>query len=127
MNNKREEQPFWNSFIDQPVVTEWQNELYQYYILGLEPGSFHYSLFCNDLAEAARHTHPMNEWSNIVEYMEWLCYEPPENTWGSRKVVDEWLLLNNRERRKILREHGWILSKKQVTWNILNEPASSRH
>lgn len=110
---------FENSFLHFDVGDEFKDELYNYVILGLEPGSFHWALFANDMISACLRSHPANSWSYIQETGKWLYHEAPSECWGSYDKVKKWLTLPNDERRAICEEKGLVAT----AWEILKEPA----
>ena len=54
------------------VPDEWAQELYNYDIEGLKPGSFHRACFENNLGLATLRSHPSNEWEAIMQFMKWV-------------------------------------------------------
>lgn len=104
-----------------PVPEEWQKELYNYVILGLSPGSFHTSVYANDLVGAAQHSHSMNTWSALSQMCKWLSVVAPYQCWGSYEKVEKWLKLSPAEHKRICEEQGLLYTEQEVTWNILKD------
>jgi len=112
---------FFKTFYTWPVNDEWMQELYNYVICGFPPGSFHSACFANDMAGAARNTHPANDWRSIVEMMKWLVACAPADSFGTWTHVESWLQLTNDERNKILLDSGYIITDEEVTFRMLEE------
>lgn len=113
---------FWESFDPQrgwDVPEEWQQELYNYIVLGLPPGSFHLAVYAGDLMGAATRTHPSNTWPAIVAMCRWLINVAPRQSSGSYENVENWLHLSKAERTQILEEWRLLTPEKEVAWNIL--------
>ena len=112
---------FFETFEHWPVHDEWVKELYNYFIKGYPPGSFHSACFENNLYRAACTTHISNRWENITAMMKWLGAEAPLGSWGSYEKVDAWLTKSTEERNIVLLNKGWIISDEEVTWKMLEE------
>jgi hypothetical protein len=109
---------FEKSFLYFDAGEEFKEELYNYVILGLRPGSFHWALYANDFVSACNRSHPANSWQYIQETGKWLYHEAPSECWGSYEKVDKWLALPNDERRAICEAKGLIAT----SWEILKAP-----
>lgn len=112
---------FFQTFELYPVHDEWQEELYNYFIKGWPPGSFHTALFANDLVQAAFRSHVANKWGAIREFMKWVYANAPEGSWNSFENVEDWLKLSDAQRRKICENKGWMLTDEELTWKLLEE------
>jgi hypothetical protein len=124
MTPKKVEDAFYKSFNPRtgwPVPTEWQNELYNYVILGLAPGGFHAAVFSNDMMTAASRSHPLNEWNAILSMCKWIMNTAPPQCWGSDEKVEAWLRLSKEQRTKICEEQGLLYTEEQIVWNILKD------
>ena len=97
---------FFRTFQLYPVCDEWQQELYNYFIEGFEPGGFHRACFENDMLKASFRTHPSNQWKQIVEFMKWCFANAPAGSFGHKEKVDAWLTLSDEERFKICYKKG---------------------
>ena len=118
---KKGEEGFWSTFEMWPVTEDWRQELYNYFMCGFRPGSFHTSCYANDLMGAANHTHISNKWTYIVEFMKWLQEYAPAGSCGSYENVQSWLELDTEARNEILIAKGWKLTDKDLTWKIISE------
>jgi len=112
---------FFETFNYYPVGTEDQIELYNFFIKGWEPGSFHRSMFANDLSGAASHSHVGNCWENIMAVMKWLKAYVPAQYWGNSAAIDNWRLIGNEARKRVCIDLGWVLTDKELAWAMLNE------
>jgi len=115
---------FWESFTPDrglSVPEEWEQELHNYLVLGYSPGSFHLSVFANDLFGAAVRSHPANTWPAIMAMCRWMINNAPIQSFGSYEKVQNWLQLTKEERRKILEEKRLLTPEKEVVWNILRK------
>lgn len=112
---------FIESFHHWSVHDDWVQELYNYFIMGYPPGSFHTACFANDLYRASCTTHISNRWEDIAAMMKWLGANAPEFSWGNHTQVEKWLTMTQEERNIVLLKKGWIISDKEVTWKLLEE------
>lgn len=110
---------FLNSFEYFDVGNEFMQEMYNYVIKGLPPGSFFTALFANDFVSACKLSHPGNSWDYVQNTGKWLYFEAPAQCWGSYEKVEAWLKLDNETRTKICEDKGLIAT----AWDILKEPA----
>jgi hypothetical protein len=97
----------------------WQQDLSHYLFFGLTPGSFHSSLYANDLFGATSMSHPSNEWEWIQAFMYFLFHHAPIESWGSRAKVKAWLKLSEQERFELCHDKGLVMTDEEVTWHIL--------
>jgi len=112
-------QKFQRSFDHFDMSIDFMQDLYNYVIMGFDPGSFFTAIFANDFVGACHRSHPCNSWSDIRETGKWLTFEAPEQCWGSYEKVEAWLKLDNETRTKICEDKGLIAT----AWDILKEPA----
>jgi hypothetical protein len=112
---------FYDSFKNWPVTRGWQQELYNYIVLGYSPGSFHAAVFANDLYGAVQHSHELTNWQEIIKMCLWIQYEAPSQVYGSYDKVRGWLALSKDQRREILEQKGLLYTEKVIVWNILKE------
>ena len=122
---KKGEEGFSNTFqhYDENIPQEWQQELYNYYICGYSPGSFHTAVFANDLHDAACRSHVANRWSDICAFVRWILEFAPYESYGSRSAVKAWLKLSAEERREIAQKKRWVLPEAELVWKIVSEEA----
>ena len=118
--NKRE-YGFWETFSLWTVNDEWAQTLYGYFMHGYEPGSFFGAVLANDLFGAANHSHPTNNWTEIMNMAKWIQYTAPSRSIGSYENVDAWLELTEDERNEVLSKRGWRLTDEQLTWKMVSE------
>ncbi|HET8688514.1 MAG TPA: hypothetical protein VFM18_18025 [Methanosarcina sp.] len=104
-----------------PVPDEWQQELYNYLVMGFDPGSFFTAVMANDLVGAAAKSHPANTWRAIQQLMKWILNKAPGVSWGSYDRVHDWLKLSAEERKEILERYKLLYTEKDIMWNILNK------
>ncbi len=121
MKMKRSELGFWESFGYYNVIDEWKVELYNYIMKGLAPGSFHEAIYCNDLKRAVQHSHPMNTWDSIREFVLWLVHESPPGCWGDYETYEKWINLSDDERNILLLKHKFVMPPEKVMWNIITD------
>jgi len=114
------EEGFWDTFESCPVPSEWQMELYNYIIMGLQPGSFFTAVLSNDLMRAAGSSHVLNDWLDIMALCQWIYHEAPTCAWGDQSNVENWLALTKEQRTKICVEHKLVITGKDLTWRIVN-------
>lgn len=110
---------FWETFGLYPVTDEWSEELYNYFIMGWPPGSFHTAVLANDLRGAVYKSHPMNKWENIQAFVKWTFANAPADSVGSYENVKDWLEKEPEERRLICINRGWMLTDEELTWKLL--------
>jgi len=103
------------------VHDEWAGELFNYFIIGLRPGSFHTSCFANDLIGAVQHSHISNHWESIQAMMKWVNEEAPRGSWGNYNIIDDWVKLPIVERDKITCAKWRQRSDSEVTFKLLEE------
>jgi len=121
MKKIRGEEGFWRTFDHYAVPSEWQQELYNYIILGYHPGSFHTAMFENNLSRAVHTSHVANDWQSITGFMKWVMHIGPNECWGSRGKVQAWLELTKEQRRKICEEKRLVLTEKELMWEIMSD------
>lgn len=104
-----------------PVGSEWRDELYNYFIKGYPPGSFHEAMLANDLTQAAFKSHIGNKWNDIQMFVKWVYANAPAESFGSYENVEKWLDLSVTQRRRICENKGWMLTEKELAWKILEK------
>ncbi len=110
---------FLDTFELYPVNDEWKQELYNYFINGWQPGSFHSALLANDLAGAVHSSHIGNQWNWIQSFVKWNTANAPGGSTGGYENIVSWLALSNDERNKLLIDKGWLLSNEELTWKLV--------
>lgn len=86
-------------YADLPEHMRGAMERYMQY--GIEPGSFLYSVLCNDLMGAVGRADSINR-DRLGDYATWLYNNAPPPSFGSREKVDAWIV----ERQAAIREHA---------------------
>ncbi len=116
--------PFWDSIYERSINIQYAKPLFEYFVLGKQPQYWiHYQpLLENDLA-GALHGFNNDELEQLQEIVFWLCEATPQDSWGNRRVVKDWLELSDDARYEILHDFGLVLAPEQVVWNILQESA----
>lgn len=104
-----------------PVTDEEAQELYNYFIHGYPPGSFHTAVYANDLWQAAFKSHPSNQWNTIQATAKWVYANAPAGSAGSYENIKNWTKLSEEERRKICEDRGWLLTEEELTWKLVSE------
>ena len=112
---------FFKTFKQWPVSDSWAGELYNFFILGYQPGSFHTAVLANDLKGAVYKSHISNQWEDIQSFVRWMFANAPAKSIGSYENVQNWLALTDDERTKIGIERKWILTDEELTWKLLEE------
>ena len=64
--------------------------IYHYIEHRLRPGDFLYSVLCNDFYKSCALA-DMNNSGCLKGWAMFVCYQLPEESYGSRKLVDTWL------------------------------------
>ena len=101
------------SYYDVPQHTK---ESFEDYILrGYTPGSFMYSVLCNDLVGATSHADTENK-KYLLDIAKWMLHNAPALCWGSKQAVADWIEDKDRVRTEYYEFH----EKKRV-WEVLTE------
>jgi hypothetical protein len=112
---------FLDTFDLYPMYDDWEQELYNYFILGFQPGSFHTALFANDLTMTALESHPPVRWAWIQAMCKWNFANAPAGSTGSYENVARWLDKTAVERRIICEGRGWLLTEEELSWKIVSD------
>lgn len=78
------------------VPEHTQGGIKRYIEHGIEPGSFLYGVFCNDLKFAIGHADAIN-FGAIKEIMSWVYNYAPAECWGSPEKVNTWIEMANEQ------------------------------
>ena len=103
------------------VQDEHTECLYNYLVLGFEPGGFWTSVLANNFIDAISHCHPANRLADIKDTVGWIIEFMPQDGWGNYNHVKQWVALSDAERRTILEQHELIYTEKEETWLALSE------
>ena len=106
------------------VPREYADRMFEYFVLGLQPGSFYTALLSNDFALAMRHSHPANSIQGLKALAGWLQSTMLNGiAWGDCIVVKTWMAMSDAQRRQMLEEFKLIYSEQDEIMLILkNEP-----
>lgn len=88
------------------VNENFRETLWNYFLYGLEPGSFTRCVLENNFYGAIMKAHPILTIGVLKELLLWLDVYAPKNSYGSEKTVNKWLSLSLTERRDIMIEHN---------------------
>ena len=96
------------------------NEMYNYLVLGLEPGSFFRGLLCNDAFDMISHSHISNRIETLKPLVNVLMSRGLGGVaFGSKEAYNSWLTMSSGDREKYLEQVGLFLSEKNQTIFIL--------
>ena len=105
---------------------DWEDELYNYIVLGFNGGSFFMSLYANDnILAVSRKSHELSSMRSIRSIMGWLSNKAPAACWGSQDKIIAWMRLTTDQRREICEELNLLPTEKEEVWDILKEPIES--
>lgn len=109
------------TFDEWDLSYDFSSPILNYLINGLHPGSFYHAVFANNFLNAIGHSHPVTvqKYKNIAG---WIVNYMPPVAYGSYEKVENWLKLNDIERREVLEDHGLLYTSEQETWMILKDP-----
>ena len=95
------------------VPRDYFEPLYNYLVHGFEPGSFWSAVLANDFMRAVQHSHPSNDISALKNTVGWIQDSFPEQSYGNRFIVGDWVNRSGHERRQILEQHNLIYSEQE--------------
>ena len=95
------------------VEREFYDSMYNYLVHGLGPGGFFYRVLCNDWFGAIQSSHPLNSVQALKAVSGWIYNTWPDVAFGSVVAVDQWLMLDDAERRTALEQAGLIYTAAQ--------------
>lgn len=104
------------------VPEEFIGPVFNYFVYGLEPGSFYKSLLANDMFSAMNSCHPNNNVIGIKNLTGWLVNTGLRGTaFGNYGVVAEWLGKADSDRRKWLERVSLLYTEEEEVLKILRE------
>ena len=96
------------------VPREYADIMFDYFVHGLESGSFFTAVLANDFASAMASSHPANSIQGLKNLVGWLRSTLTHGqAWGDYKTVKTWLALSEAERRDVLVKYGLLYSEQQ--------------
>ena len=95
------------------VPRDFFEPLHNYLVHGFEPGSFWSAVLANDFMRAVQHSHPSNDISALKNTVGWIQDSFPEQSYGNRFIVGDWVNRSGHERRQILEQHNLIYSEQE--------------
>jgi hypothetical protein len=110
---------FLDTFEYYPVNSDWRDELYNYFIKGFRPGSFHTALLSNNLIGAVHSSHVSNQWSDIQAFVKWVQANAPDQAHGNTENVGTWLLMTAAQRQEILIDNNLMCSDQELAWKLV--------
>jgi len=110
---------YWN------VPRDFADPMYNYLVYGYYPGSCFTSVLANDFLGVILRSHPSNTVDGFKKLAGWMTDTIPKQAQGSYGAVEDWIKLNDDERRTILEGCGLIYHSEEEAWMILkDEPVS---
>lgn len=96
------------------------NEMYNYLVMGFEPGSFFKGLLCNDAFEMISHSHISNRTETLKPLVNFLLSVGLDGVaYGSKEAYTSWRNMSKSDRKKHLENVGLFLSEKSQTIFVL--------
>jgi len=95
------------------VDRDYFEPIYNYLVLGFEPGSFWTAALANDFMAAMQSCHPSNQAQSLKRAAGWIQNSLPEQSYGSWQKVHDWLKMTAAERRLCLENHGLIYTEQE--------------
>ncbi len=102
------------------VDREYFDPIYNYLVLGYDPGSFFTALLANDAMGAIQRSHPGNKIPNLKNLVGWIQDRAPRESFGDYKKVYAWTKLPAEDRRKILEDRRFLLDEKTEVMMVLD-------
>jgi hypothetical protein len=95
------------------VPRDYFEPLYNYLVHGFEPGSFWSAVLANDFMRAVQHSHPSNDISALKNTVGWIQDSFPEQSYGNRFIVGDWVNRSGHERRQILESARMVYTEQE--------------
>lgn len=92
------------------VPAEWQQEVFNYLVLGFPPSGFFESFFACDMIGMLSRSHRLNTIPAMKALNLYMVNVMPTRAYGSAFDVTEWLKKTSDERRKILEDNDLIFT-----------------
>lgn len=103
------------------VPKDFADPMYNYLVFGYYPGSCFTSVLANDFLGAIFRSHPSNTVEAFKALAGWMTDTIPRQAQGSYEAVEDWVKLDDNERRTILLNCGLIYNSEEETWLILQD------
>jgi hypothetical protein len=103
------------------VSREFAEPMYNYLVFGYYPGSCFTSVLANDFYGAMIRSHPSNTVEAFKQLAGWIHDNVPATAHSSYKAVEDWIKLDDDERRIILEKHDLIYTTENESWMILKD------
>ncbi len=107
------------TFVTWHVPKEFANPMYNYLVHGHYPGGCFTAVLANDFYNAIRRSHPANTIEAFKALAGWINDVMPSTAHGSYKAIEEWITMEDDERRTILVEKGLILTAEDEVLSVL--------
>lgn len=108
------------------VPGDFAEVISDYLLFGFHPGSFFSYVFENDFERAILSSHPANSIQALKNMVQWMIHHMPPESYGTREAFEQWMQLNDMERRTILEHHDLIYTKKmEVVLTLKNDSVDS--
>ena len=95
------------------VPRDFFDPLYNYLVHGFEPGSFWSAVLANDFMRAVQHSHPSNDISALKNTVGWIQDSFPEQSYGNRFIVGDWVNRSGHERSQILESARMVYTEQE--------------
>ena len=103
------------------VPRDFADPMYNYLVYGHYPGSCFTSVLANDFYGAIFRSHPANTVEGFKALAGWMTDTIPRQAQGSYGAVEDWIKLDDDERRIILEKHDLIYTSENESWMILKD------
>ena len=103
------------------VPRDFADPMYNYLVYGYSPGSCFTSVLANDFLGAIFRSHPSNTVEAFKALAGWMTDTIPRQAQGSYGAVEDWIKLDDDERRTILEKHDLIFTTENESWMILKD------
>ena len=101
------------------VYGDFEDPLYNYLGLGLDPGGFFSNALANDFTGAMSRCHLGNHPESIKALCGWLVNCCPDSAWGSHRAVSQWIDTTEDQRRQALLAAKLIYTEPEEVMLIL--------
>lgn len=113
---------FYETLTKWDVPREYADRMFEYFVLGLQPGSFYTAVLSNDFAKAMQHSHPANSIPGLKALVGWLQSTMLTGmAWGGYIAVKTWLAMSDVQRRQVLEEFELIYSEQDEILLLLKD------
>jgi hypothetical protein len=95
------------------VPRDYFDPLYNYLVHGFRPGSFWTAVLANDFMRAVQSSHPSNTIDALKHTAGWIRDSFPEEAYGNRFIVEDWIRRDPYDRRRILESARMIYTEQE--------------